>query len=385
MMELKLKGYKIDIKIKLAIAMLILKMFLSFTALIPYSDMLDDTLALFSAGLFGLEILKKRYAPKTLLIYAVIVLLGLYSVVRIGNAGFLITIITCLAIREENIDEIVRYIYKIECFLFSSVVIISWLMSVSGIKSITTVISGKLRYNFGFSHPNTFSMLLFNLILMWGYINFNKIRMKNVAAIFLLATIAYRFTKTRTFLIDVGCFLILLLITKTRKSRSDNAISVVARFITPTLAAATYVLAALYKEGNTVAIKVDDLLSYRIRLAAYGLTQYGVAFFGQNLSSVSVVYDPYWGLTTFTFDNIYAYLITNIGIVWLGIICMCFYFLAKEKEPKRCIFIIVWGLYGMTEVHGINGYACFPILMCTALLKSKKQRRENGKYYCADL
>ena len=309
MVKFKLKIYKIDIKIKLAIAMLVLKTFLSFTTLTSYSDMLDNALAFFSVGLFVLVILEKRYARKTLLTYAIISLFGLYSAVQIGNVGFLITIITCFAIREENIDVIIKYIYQIELFLFLTVVVISSLMSVIGIKSITTVISGELRYNFGFSHPNTFSMFLFNLILMWIYINFNRIRTKNVVAIFLSTTIAYSFTKTRTFLIDVGCLLLILMIIKINSIRINNVLSVVARFITPALAGFTYALALLYMTGSNVAIAIDNILSYRIRLAAYGLVKYGVSLFGKNLSNIKVVYDQYWGLNSFTFDNIYAYLI----------------------------------------------------------------------------
>ena len=55
MVKFKLKIYKIDIKIKLAIAMLVLKTFLSFTTLTSYSDMLDNALAFFSVGLFVLK------------------------------------------------------------------------------------------------------------------------------------------------------------------------------------------------------------------------------------------------------------------------------------------------------------------------------------------
>lgn len=50
MVKFKLKIYKIDIKIKLAIAMLVLKTFLSFTTLTSYSDMLDNALAFFFCG-----------------------------------------------------------------------------------------------------------------------------------------------------------------------------------------------------------------------------------------------------------------------------------------------------------------------------------------------
>lgn len=385
MLELKIKICKIDNKIKIAMAMLVIKTFLSRTTVFTYSDLVDNFLSFFASLLFILSIIKKKYPKKTLLMYGIIGMLGLYSSTQIGNVGFLITIISCFAIRRESIDEIIKFLYRFELLFLVVTIVLAVIMDLIGMQSITTIISGKLRYNFGFTHPNTFSIMLFNVILMWVYIHYEKINKINIGLIFGMTIIAYWFTKTRTFLLDMICLIIMLLFAEGKK-KNQRIISAVARFVTPVLAGATYGLAYLYVSGNSIAIMVDNILTYRIRLMAYGLMHYGTSVFGQNLSHIKVIYEQYWELNSFTFDNIYAYLITNIGIIWLITVCVCFYFLAKKGNVKVSIFIIVWALYGMTEVHGINCYECFPILMCAMLLnEQKKGSNQDGNYYCTHL
>ncbi len=383
-MELKVKILKIDKKIKIAMFMLIIKTFLSYTTLIAYNDMIDNILAILATFLFVLCMAEKRYSKVTLIIYSAVALVGFYSAIQIGNVGFLITIITCFAIRKEDIDKIIKYIYQIELLFFLLIIIMSCIMSLIGDKLIVTEISGEIRYNFGFTHPNTFSMMLFNLILMWVYINFDKIKRKNILEIALLTLIVCCFTKTRTFLVNIVCLLLLLVLVRRNKKRINNIISIIAQLITPMLTIITYVLTMMYMGGNNIAFVIDNILSYRIRLVAYALYHYGISLFGQNMSNIKVIYDQYWKLNNFTFDNAYVYFMSNIGIIWLIIICICFYLLAKKKNVKTSIFIIAWALYGMTEVHGINGYECFPILLCATLL-NKREKNKNGKYYCTNL
>lgn len=361
--------------------MLILRTFLSCTTIFIYSDRVDNFIVFFSSGLFVMSVLEGKYAKRTLLIYVLLVLLGLYSSVQVGNMGFLITLITCLSIRKENFDTIIKYVFRLELCLFLTVIVVSCFMSLIGVKSISSLIAGEMRFNFGFAHPNVFSMMLLSLIIMWTYINFEELHIKNLLAILLITIIAYYFTKTRTFLINIGCMISICVLIKTKKVRIKKILSMIARFAVPFFAGITYLLAVLFMYGNTIAIAIDNLLSYRIRLVAYGLSHYGVSLFGKNLSNNVVIFEQYWGLTSFTFDNIYSYFFTNIGIVWLIVISICFYFIAKKKDSKKCMLIILWSLYGMTEVHGINCYMFFPILICASLLKSKEENK-NGQYYC---
>ena len=35
-----------------------------------------------------------------------------------------------------------------------------------------------------------------------------------------------------------------------------------------------------------------------------------------------------------------------------------------RKDGKANLFIIVWALYGLCEIHGLNPFMLFPVLFC---------------------
>ena len=342
--NLTIKIPKINKKIKIGLFLLILKTFLSYTRLTPQVEIIDTILSLWASLLFIIVILEKRYPIKTLVIYLLILVLGLITAIRIGNVGFGITVITCLAIREEKMANVVRFIYGVELVFIVCNTVGSIILSTISSYSLVSIISGVERYNFGMSHPNIFSALILNLILMWIYINFANIQAKNIFVIFAVGFITYMFTRTRTFIVVISLICIMVYIVR-RKKQKHAFLNFTAKWVTPIMATITYVLVGLYLKGNAVAIVVDKFLSSRIKLAAYAIINFGVTLFGENLSVLS-----------------------NVGLIWLVVICMCFYLLAKKMDTRVSILIIAWALYGMSEVHGINCYECFPILLCASLL-----------------
>ena len=263
--------------------------------------------------------------------------------------------------------NVVRFIYGVELVFIVCNTVGSIILSTISSYSLVSIISGVERYNFGMSHPNIFSALILNLILMWIYINFANIQAKNIFVIFAVGFITYMFTRTRTFIVVISLICIMVYIVR-RKKQKHAFLNFTAKWVTPIMATITYVLVGLYLKGNAVAIVVDKFLSSRIKLAAYAIINFGVTLFGENLSVFSITYDQFWKLNSFSFDNIYSYFLSNVGLIWLVVICMCFYLLAKKMDTRVSILIIAWALYGMSEVHGINCYECFPILLCASLL-----------------
>ena len=164
--NLTIKIPKINKKIKIGLFLLILKTFLSYTRLTPQVEIIDTILSLWASLLFIIVILEKRYPIKTLVIYLLILVLGLITAIRIGNVGFGITVITCLAIREEKMANVVRFIYGVELVFIVCNTVGSIILSTISSYSLVSIISGVERYNFGMSHPNIFSALILNLILM---------------------------------------------------------------------------------------------------------------------------------------------------------------------------------------------------------------------------
>ena len=70
----------------------------------------------------------------------------------------------------------------------------------------------------------------------------------------------------------------------------------------------------------------------------------------------------------------------NDGLIWLILIAAAFYKLAQKENIKINLCLIMWSLYGVTEVHGLNALMCFPILLVVLLYSEEKEEETiNGR------
>ena len=329
--------FRINKIIHIGICSLVLKTYFSVSLLFSSIEVLDELLTVLASLCFGVVILENKYSNRALGLYGVIGLLGGATALKIGNVGFLVTIITCFAIRKENIDRVIKCIYELELVLLIFNILVSLVGTLVGEMSIFTTIYGVERCNFGFTHPNTFSIILFNLILMWIYLHFDKIKVKNILCILILGTVLFYFTKTRTFLINVVGVCFLLVYSRKQTKLKELILKKVAMLVTPVIAMLTYILSFMYLKGNPIALIADQILNSRIKLAAYGIENFGITLFGENLSDFVFKWDPKWQLGSFTFDNIYSYFLSSVGLIWLVIICICFYFLAQKWRTENSV------------------------------------------------
>lgn len=346
--------------------------------IIPYTNTIDNIFTILSVMCLAVSIIKERYSIKTLFLYGAITLLSLFSVLQTGNYGFLITIIVCLAIREKNMDKILKFIYKYQLFFFVIHTFVAILLSVFGKLSLVMTIDGIERYSFGFRHTNSFSIYLFNLLILWAWLNYDKIKTRHIFGIFVIALMAVSFTRTRTSFMTTCIFCVLLSISISKYS-VKNVLNLVAGVIVPVCAGATLWCVKLFMAGDKLAILINELLTSRIKLGAYGVSHFGYSLLGQNISNYSVVWDAEWRLNGFTFDNLYTYLAVNQGFIWIVILSILFYLLAKKRSPKLSVFIVIWTLYGITEVHGLNGFNCFPIFLIALLFENGKSMLMRGE------
>lgn len=374
---------KVNSALLWGVLIMCIKTLYSLTDVVPYSDAVDNILTAVSVLLLVISILHEKYSFGTLLIYGVITSISLFSVIKTGNYGFLITIIVCLAIREKKIDDFLNYVFKYQLVFFVFHTFIAIALASVGVIPMVKVIGGVERFSFGFSHPNTFSAYLFNLLILWAWNNYDRIRTKHIIGIMTISTIAVYLTKTRTTFLLVVIFCVLLVASK--KARIlQKACSTVAKYIVPICTGLTLLCVYLYLTGNKLVTYVDELLTGRIKLGAYGLTHYGYTFWGQYVEKANIAWEQGWGLYKFTFDNLYTCLAINQGILWIIVVSVLFFLLAKKKDNKVNVFLITWALYGITEVHGLNGFLCFPVFLVVLLfdnvkiLLNKGEKTRNG-------
>lgn len=375
---MNLKIPKVKNILYLGMFLMILKVSLGTSSIFDYSDSLDRILTVGATFCLIIHILSRRFSTRIFIIYAIIATVTLVSAYLTGNYWMLISVITCMAVRGEQLDKIVRFLFSYQTLYFIChfcyAMVCHWMFE----EKISAVISGVTRYHFGMGHPNRFSIYFFNLVLMWVWLNFDKIKPNHIGLLALIEAITYYFTKTRTNLFEMYIIFALILIYKIKPLKVGKLITRVTKYVVPIFAVCTMLLVILYTKGNMVAYRLDTLLTGRIKLGAYAYQNYGPSLLGQNMQSVSVKWDATWQLNDFTFDNTYSFLCINQGIVWLIAVAVLFFFVAKRGNVRNNVLIIAWALYGITEVHGLNVYMCFPIILVSLLFCNKYRISDYG-------
>ena len=151
-----------------------------------------------------------------------------------------------------------------------------------------------------------------------------------------------------------------------------------AMLIVPALEVCSVAMVILYSYSNSLILDMlDKILSARIRLGAYGYNNYGITFLGQHVLTDEIQYDTTYRLSYFTFDNIYTDIAIQQGLIWVVIVSI-YFFIGKKKNDASNFAIIAWGIYGITEVHGLNVYMLFVVLLVNELFQNKKPNLLKG-------
>lgn len=109
----------------IGLLLMIVKVLLSMSNILPYSDTVDTILSFGSAAVLAVHIILKKLSAKQLILYAIITVVAMYSVIVTGQYGFLITAIAILAISGHDMERIIySYINGNCCFLLR---ILFWL------------------------------------------------------------------------------------------------------------------------------------------------------------------------------------------------------------------------------------------------------------------
>ena len=144
-----------------------------------------------------------------------------------------------------------------------------------------------------------------------------------------------------------------------------------ARWAAP--AAAVFMLACsvmwLAPNRGSFVEKVNRLLSTRVYLSAYAVKHFGFTLLGQSMPLDPVTVSPEWPIPFFTLDCAYSFFCCCIGAIWLILICVSFYKLAKLRDPRVSIFLILWALYSVSETITLYVFFFSPLLLISILFR----------------
>lgn len=360
---------KVNNFFKCGLLILMLKVFIQSSSIIQISDFVDDIMSILGVLLLIVSAVSKGYRTVTYFIFAVLIVLGAYTSYLTGNVAMMMSIAVCMAAYGNDEREVIRFMYTYEVLILLCHTILAGITSLFGRENYM-YISGQLCYTFGFGHPNVFSFIVINILLMWTWMNFEKITRKHFLVQLMIVCVNTVLTGTRTGL--VIWFVLVLLFIYVKKG--TGSLSGLVKFLVPIISGIQLLLDNLYLKQVAVVRSIDFLLSGRIKLGAYWLERKGISLFGQNMADNLVEWDEKWRLAgSIPLDNLYNHVMIYYGLAWLAVLCFFLYRAGNERSRKDKIFIILWILYGVVEIHGLNPVMMFSLILITGRAKTMRK------------
>lgn len=354
-----------------ALAVYVLEQVLFFSDIFPFSVGTEKVLKLIYVLTIAVVFLLQDYSPKLYLAYG---LLGTACVLTRLGSGLMFwvySVITILALRQEDISDVFRFLrwcLTISLLILALAFAVKYFQGQRQFIEIDNV--GRRRVRLGFLHANSLSTYFFNLMLLWVWEKYESIGPRAIAGLLLTTVAMYLLTDSRTaFLCEM--LLCLMIVLAKYGGKAAGLLHFGARWAAP--AAAVFMLACsvmwLAPTRSPFVVKVNRLLSGRVYLSAYAVKHFGFTLFGQSMPLDPVTVSPEWPIPFFTLDCAYSFFCCCIGAIWLILICVSFYKLAKLRNPRISIFLILWALYSVSE--SLTLYVCFfsPLLLISILFR----------------
>lgn len=319
-----------------------------------------------------------KYSKRELFIITLVMgLLGL-NYVRAKEWTILLSGITIIMVRELEIDKILRYIM----YTLLSVIVIHMLCSVIQFNQVVDVITihseRGIRVGLGIGHPNYLGLLILQVISIYMWLHWDEICTKKLILIIGASIITYVLTYSKTFLITIMMLMLMYYIKEKKNVKKYSRI--VAMWIFPLAALGMYILCRAFEYRETIGVMnyINMALTGRVNLGAFAISEYGVSLLGNDFNGI-VGYDMVsnkWLWALFTFDSLYTQLMVNYGVLLLVVIAVLLYKLAYlNSDYKIHCIIIIFSLYSLTEMHGINVFSFFPLLLLSQIYKVNTDSR----------
>lgn len=354
---------KIDL-IKLAIVALTIKVMCSNSILLPWNSFLDNFCVVIGVLVFVKKICDQYFKVTQLVLTGLLGMLVLYTGLTIKQYDLMISFITIYILMNENLDEYIEMIFRIEVLIVIFHVLLAIVLSLAGMTQNYWIITGsRIRFNGGFTHPNVLASLIFSCMMMYVWRYFGNISIKKFIGLLLTAVGTFALTKSRTsFLLNI-LLLIFIYLGQRKQMIFEYVLNKSLRYIFPILSCVIYWAQKNYQSGNQIIQIMDNLLTGRIKYAAYAYETSGLTWLPRYLDYADtgvVSWDPVWNLNTFTFDNVYSFMYMELGIIWIIVFSILIFAICNRIDYKCKMFLLILILYFMTEIHGLNCIKFFP-------------------------
>lgn len=308
-----------------------------------------------------LKILLTKYTKKEIVILAVAMVLAIISYVKTDSYFVAMLIMLLMASKDMELRLLMKIYFTIVSGITLLVAILA-LLGISGDVFLQQDFRGnglEIRYCFGYTHPNTFHIVVIQIFLSFIWIYWDKMKWYYFILIFVINTFVYHYTDSRTNLVlgsaMVMAYILLKAIPKLRKWIGIY----IGGFVTLVFCFVLSILTYIYGVNCPILDKLNKLWTGRI-IWAYLENQHCVItpFSYLNCSAncdmgfVKMTYNYGWVIMLLV-------ILLFLGILWKitekkdyvmlisVVICLVFYlgenFSSGEYITRNLIFVYMLG------------------------------------------
>lgn len=308
------------------------------------------------------------YILKVILISTIIMLTCLLT----KDYSYLLVCIILVLSRDLKIDDFVKISLKIVT-LFGGGQIILWLINcVVNLGYPIYYNQAEKRISFLFTHPNIAAIKLGWAVVMYIWLKWNDLGKKDMLGCLISVIILYATTKADSCII----LLFFLFMVVLKKVDIVKKVTIMfSKYCFFILGAFCYLIAKIYENAGrwtNLVRQLDFLFSRRFAMSYLAIENNGLSIIGQTITR-NHEWNNLFNFGDYSVDNLYVYLYVCIGIVYFFLIGFGFMKLAKYKDYRVALIVIIFSLFAMIEVHCLYLSNCFALILLKCVLFREKR------------
>lgn len=263
---------------------------------------------------------------------------------------------TVIGLKGCSFKEMVNTAFYIRLSITSIMIICSLLgiFDQGETAQVTTSFQDITVYSFGYSTPNNAYINMFLLIVLFLYVNYEKINLRHFAGTSLAAVLMYTFTNSRTGMLLFFAVWILIFCDKFLTARKARYVFFsLMSFSTLICAVFSYFATALFNpDGGYWSVYINRIFSGRLNITH----KYHEALSMSLLPRSKAVMDAHrgFGFIDNSYMSVYFHDGLLIAVFLIVLICVANRRLFKAKRYKELVFIAVFSVYAMMEEFPLN-------------------------------
>lgn len=307
------------------------------------------------------KLLSQKWTKRSILYALLFLVIAIIVFLKNTNIGIvarlsvfnLVWIILCA--KESCFEKLLRV------DLITRVIFTIVLMILCKIGFLTNIVvlrnHSKIRYAFGFSHPNTLGSVVFLIGLYLMFLRRKRLNIIDLIFQTILIIFLYWYTDSKTSI--AGMFLVIvftlftLISRKLKLTEKQKVFNILKKLLIYTpffVVILVFLLSFLYNPNNDILVTINNLFTTRIEQGSKIIAYFNPTLFGSNVMRMSwqAVLDGGYNTALVGSDILYIYLYSTFGIVTL---LLYIYILVKNiKYSYKCDFCLCYCMIIMIAI-----------------------------------